>query len=1030
MAIYSASTWHGSRAKGHSAAAHAAYISGETLRDERTGIRHDFSRRSGVEHAQTITPDREPCDLQELWNAAELAERNKDGRFKETARVFREWRIALPAELDADGRRAAAEEFATHLVDRYGVAATVAIHAPEKNQDRRNFHAHIQVTTREFSRTESGAVLLGDKAAIELKDSDRKKLGLASGRVEIKEIRKEWAAIANKHLAQAGVTARIDHRSYRDQRIDLTPGVHVGQAAWAMEQHGIRTERGDAWREAKEQQRREVISNPGIVAEKLAASQIIFDRADLVEEAERYISDEQQLERVVELAESGSIALPPSFMTTARGMDRAMGIAQATGYEKLSDLRENSRHGQRSDSQRPGQGVGDAAGIIVIDRIRTGRAISGGLVAADWAAGRAFSTLGQGNGLRELSGIDMAALTDKGREHNGDLILPDAAPAHVSSRRDHDQAVRQPATRSARAEIEETFSPLAERPPDLGGSARSAGGANEHHGDGDGDRGRAANNPAGVGHISGGVGEPAGRGGTSGGRGAGTAPGGGGIDPGDRERPAPGTGRDGRGDHQSGERGVRGHQPENIPAVEEPPGDVGNQLEGHATTPRLDAAGAGEDGGSSRKTSQPDKRIGHEIERGAEPARAGADIDNKQTDGLGSKPGDRPVATDAVPGVSGVHRGSGGGGWASRFRAASAAKRDGKETGALGRGVGQNDAKRARVDPEDNRSAREIDPAPYLESKGFDVRREGRHLSVREGGDEVYRCTKKEDGRWVWCDKYGQQGGDNIAMVRELEPGAGYADAVAALVGAPLHQPIARPQQPAPPREPPVVPFQRPSDEGSGREYLAGRGISYETLDAAREHGFLQYSEGAVLFVGYDDHGQAQNICRRAISESDPVQKRDFKGSDKSFPAVLEGDPKNVWVVEGGVDALAVQDMYRMTDRPPPTVIVSGGANTISWVERCRDILQQADQVVLAHEREKDAETQAHTDAGHAKQIRRIEDITEQPVDEWRPPVGTKDFADYHLREVREMERLQDERERVLEEQRQREKDRGKGWSR
>jgi len=168
----------------------------------------------------------------------------------------------------------------------------------------------------------------------------------------------------------------------------------------------------------------------------------------------------------------------------------------------------------------------------------------------------------------------------------------------------------------------------------------------------------------------------------------------------------------------------------------------------------------------------------------------------------------------------------------------------------------------------------------------------------------------------------------------------------------------------------------------------------------------------------------------RAISESDPVQKRDFKGSDKSFPAVLEGDPKNVWVVEGGVDALAVQDMYRMTDRPPPTVIVSGGANTISWVERCRDILQQADQVVLAHEREKDAETQAHTDAGHAKQIRRIEDITEQPVDEWRPPVGTKDFADYHLREVREMERLQDERERVLEEQRQREKDRGKGWSR
>jgi hypothetical protein len=340
VAIYSASTWHGSRAQGHSAAAHAAYIAGENLRDERTGIRHDFSRRSGVEHAQTITPDREPCDLQELWNAAELAERNKDGRFKETARVFREWRIALPAELDADGRRAAAEEFATHLVDRYGVAATVAIHAPEKNQDRRNFHAHIQVTTRQFERTESGAVVLGDKATVELKDTDRKKMGLASGRVEIKEIRAEWAKVANKHLAQASVTARIDHRSYREQRVDLTPTTHVGQEAWAMEQQGIRTERGDAWREEKEAQRREVISNPGVVAEKLAAAQIVFDRSDLIEEAERYVSDDEQLEWVAESAEAHSIALPPSFMTTRRGVERAVAmIAAASGYERFSEIR-------------------------------------------------------------------------------------------------------------------------------------------------------------------------------------------------------------------------------------------------------------------------------------------------------------------------------------------------------------------------------------------------------------------------------------------------------------------------------------------------------------------------------------------------------------------------------------------------------------------------------------------------------------------------------------------------------------------
>ena len=50
-----------------------------------------------------------------------------------------------------------------------------------------------------------------------------------------------------------------------------------------------------------------------------------------------------------------------------------------------------------------------------------------------------------------------------------------------------------------------------------------------------------------------------------------------------------------------------------------------------------------------------------------------------------------------------------------------------------------------------------IDPTAYLEGRGFTVRREGRHLSVRAGGDERYRITQNSDGRWVACDKTGQR---------------------------------------------------------------------------------------------------------------------------------------------------------------------------------------------------------------------------------------------------------------------------------
>ena len=34
-----------------------------------------------------------------------------------------------------------------------------------------------------------------------------------------------------------------------------------------------------------------------------------------------------------------------------------------------------------------------------------------------------------------------------------------------------------------------------------------------------------------------------------------------------------------------------------------------------------------------------------------------------------------------------------------------------------------------------------IDPTAYLEGRGFTVRREGRHLSVRAGNEEHYRIT-------------------------------------------------------------------------------------------------------------------------------------------------------------------------------------------------------------------------------------------------------------------------------------------------
>jgi hypothetical protein len=291
---------------------------------------------------------------------------------------------------------------------------------------------------------------------------------------------------------------------------------------------------------------------------------------------------------------------------------------------------------------------------------------------------------------------------------------------------------------------------------------------------------------------------------------------------------------------------------------------------------------------------------------------------------------------------------------------------------------------------------------------GYRVKREGRHLSVYDGKDEAYRVTRKADGHWVACDHYGNGVGDNIALVQEIERNAGFAEAVYKLTGAPtvVNQPV-----PVVDRQPPRLPISTPTAEREGREYLADRGISADTIAAAEACGMVRYCKGAVLFVGTDSNGEVQNVTRRAIDPADEVQKRDLRGSDKGFPPVLPGNPADVWVVEGGADALAVHDLYRRADREPPTVLVSSGANVLSWADNqeLQPMLIGARVVVVAEEHEKDEDAAQRADAGHEKQREALQALGCN-VQQWRPPEGYKDLADYNERRGDVEQRKQQER--------------------
>jgi hypothetical protein len=187
------------------------------IADERTGDVHDYTRKGGVASAELVLPAGAPewaTDRAALWNAAEQSETRKNST------VAREFEVALPAELSPAERRGLAVAFGQELAERHGCAVDVAIHAPGKEGDNRNHHAHILCTTRRLTPEGFGA---------KTRELDDQKTG------EVTRWRGRWAELANEALERAGSTERVDHRSLKAQGIERDPLPHLGPAAAGFE---------------------------------------------------------------------------------------------------------------------------------------------------------------------------------------------------------------------------------------------------------------------------------------------------------------------------------------------------------------------------------------------------------------------------------------------------------------------------------------------------------------------------------------------------------------------------------------------------------------------------------------------------------------------------------------------------------------------------------------------------------------------------------------------------------------------------
>lgn len=241
MAIFHLSTKPIKRSSGRSATASAAYRAACEIEDKRTGVTHDYSKKSGVVNSEAfvvVRGEKVAVDRAQLWNAAEFAEKRKD------ARTAREIVINLPHELSKELRQNLVEDFTEYVAQKYNVAIDYAIHEPDKHGDNRNHHAHILMTTREAT-LKNGSVELGKKTSLELSNTKLKTLDMPKTQEQIVSLRESWATMTNDYLSFANVDARIDHRSFEEQGLSIKPTIKLGWEASALERSGIATDRGD-----------------------------------------------------------------------------------------------------------------------------------------------------------------------------------------------------------------------------------------------------------------------------------------------------------------------------------------------------------------------------------------------------------------------------------------------------------------------------------------------------------------------------------------------------------------------------------------------------------------------------------------------------------------------------------------------------------------------------------------------------------------------------------------------------------------
>jgi len=340
MAIYHFSAKVIQRSHGRSAVAAAAYRSASELEDARVGQSYDYTAKEGVVHSEIMLPAGAPerwLDRSTLWNEVEAIERRRD------AVLAREVEFALPRELSQAEGIALAQDFVRQQFVARGMVADLNVHWTKAADGELQPHAHVMLSMREI---EGGGFGKKQRAWNDV--------GL------LRDWREGWAAMANARLHELGHDIRIDHRSLRDQGIELEPQHKIGPAGARREDRGEDAERAAEHRAIARRNGEALLADPSIALDALTQQHSTFTRWDLARLVNRHTAEAEQFTFVMAKVE-GSPELVRLGLD-GRGQDRfttrAMLAAERRMEAAAIALSARQTHRVSLERRRDGAGLG------------------------------------------------------------------------------------------------------------------------------------------------------------------------------------------------------------------------------------------------------------------------------------------------------------------------------------------------------------------------------------------------------------------------------------------------------------------------------------------------------------------------------------------------------------------------------------------------------------------------------------------------------------------------------------------------